>query len=384
MIPIVVVAFNRPRSLARLLGSLSKACYPSDNVPLIISIDRGENNGDVLQVANNFEWTHGEKKVVYQEKNLKLRRHVLKCGDISQEYGGVIVLEDDLYVAPDFYNYAVQAMSFSKKDSRIGGISLYNHLYNVTVFEPFEAIDDGYDNWYFQFASSWGQAWTAEQWLAFRKWYEENEGKDLSGDDIPATVTNWSASSWLKYFIKFLVVTDKYFIYPRKSYTTNFGDSGTHVDSNNTNFQVPLCGEIRDAFHFSKLDEASGVYDSFFENVTLAKHLNLEKSELSVDLYGVKARGTHRYFLTSQKLDCKIIKSFAREMRPVEANVLFDIPGNDFFLYDTQTEAKNAFVSNDLSKLNYNIRVFRKDVYPLLFKQFLKEVKHYVKKKTKK
>ena len=79
-VPIVVVAFNRARSLARLLASLNNAVYEEDNVPLIISIDKGDNQ-DVLKTAEDFEWKHGQKTVVYQSENLKLRKHILKCGD---------------------------------------------------------------------------------------------------------------------------------------------------------------------------------------------------------------------------------------------------------------------------------------------------------------
>ena len=94
-LPVVVVAFNRARSLKRLLGSLNDAIYTVDDVPLIISIDKGDSNQDVLAVAESFVWEHGEKKVVYQETNLKLRKHVLQCGDYALKYGNVIVLEDD-------------------------------------------------------------------------------------------------------------------------------------------------------------------------------------------------------------------------------------------------------------------------------------------------
>ena len=157
-LPVVVVAFNRARSLKRLLSSLNDAAYIVDDVPLIISIDKGENNQDVLAVAEAFVWKHGEKKVIYQDKNLKLRKHVLQCGDYALKYGNVIVLEDDLYVSKYFYQYAEAALKFTQGNDRIGGISLYNHRFNVEASEPFEAVDDGYDNWYFQFASSWGEA----------------------------------------------------------------------------------------------------------------------------------------------------------------------------------------------------------------------------------
>ena len=130
-LPVVVVAFNRARSLKRLLGSLNDAIYTVDDVPLIISIDKGDSNQDVLAVAESFVWEHGEKKVVYQETNLKLRRHVLQCGDYALKYGNVIVLEDDLYVSKYFYQYAESALMFTQDNNRIGGISLYKEKNNI-------------------------------------------------------------------------------------------------------------------------------------------------------------------------------------------------------------------------------------------------------------
>ena len=60
---------------------------------------------------------------------------MLQCGDISYEYGSVIVLEDDLFVSPFFYKYAVEAQEFYRDDNRIGGISLYN--------QPRQEAEDG-------------------------------------------------------------------------------------------------------------------------------------------------------------------------------------------------------------------------------------------------
>lgn len=175
---IVVVAYNRPQSLKRILKFIGNAKYPDKNVPLIISIDKGDNE-EVLNIANDFVWEYGEKIVDYQKENLKLRKHILKCGNWSKKFGSVIILEDDLIVSPYFYAYAQKALSFSTDKHYIGGISLYNHRWNVNVSEPFEISDDPFDNWYFQFASSWGEAWTKEQWISFLEWYEKNESKDL-------------------------------------------------------------------------------------------------------------------------------------------------------------------------------------------------------------
>ena len=101
-IAIVVVAYNRPDSLNRLLDSLTKVNYEGHNVPLIISIDYSGKD-DVYLAAEAFEWKFGEKKIIRHPENLGLKKHVLSCGDLVKDYDAVIILEDDLLVSPGMY-----------------------------------------------------------------------------------------------------------------------------------------------------------------------------------------------------------------------------------------------------------------------------------------
>lgn len=354
MTPIVVVAFNRKASLERLLGFINNASYPSTDIPLIISIDKG-NNQDVIDVAYAFEWSYGEKQVITHEENLGLRRHIIKCASMSEKYGSVIILEDDLIVSPNFYNYTQQALKFSKDKDYIGGISLYNHQVNVHTSDPFWPIEDGYDNWYFQFASSWGEAWSWEQWRKFHVWYEENKNKDLRAYNYPAYVAAWSAKSWLKYYIKYLIETNRYFIYPRVSLSSNCSDKGEHAcGEDNTAFQVPLLMSVKKTYDFSSLDASRAVYDAFYENQLLQKTLLDE--DVEVDLYGYKPIGEKRYILTSRALDYKVVRSYSCSMRPHEANVQYNQPGQDIFLYDTSETVKATI---DSKKLKHRQNVYK-------------------------
>lgn len=354
--PIVVIAYNRPNSLARLLRSLELARYPNENIALIISIDRGNDNQDVLDIANEFKWLYGSKTVNYQKANLGLRKHVLKCGSIAQEHGSVILLEDDLYVSPNFYFYTQKALLFSKDKEYVGGISLYNHQLNVHTTDIFSAIEDKYDNWYFQFASSWGQVWTDKQFTNFYEWYTNNQVLTPKSE-VPKSVSNWSERSWLKFFIAFLIEKDRYFLYPKISHSTNFGDSGTHVKSSSTNYQVPLSYSDKTTFLFSEIEESDSVYDSFYENKKLSKVLKLKKEDLCIDLYGHKPNHRQkRYYLTSKSLNFKIIKSFSRSLRPIDSNIIKDIQGQDLFLYDTLNVIKNPIKIDRLRRLIYNYK----------------------------
>lgn len=348
---IVVIAYNRVEALKRLLKSVSKADYPEGiSVPLIISIDKGENAG-VIMTAEKFEWTHGEKTVIQRNENLGLKRHVIACGNLVNDFGSIIMLEDDLYVSPSFYSYASDALFFTEGEEKIAGVSLYDHRLNVHVREPFQAYNDGYDNYYFQFASSWGQAFDKAKWNGFTDWMSTNDGKDLKASNMPENVSSWSDKSWLKYFIKYMIETDKYFIYPNGSYTTNFADEGTNEKVAVNDFQVPMNTAKHRKYNFSTIAQSKAVYDAFFENNELKKMFD----ETEIDLYGYKPVGRKRYLLSTKSYPYKIIKSFARRLRPLEANVIDDLVGDEIFLYDTDTVGATP-ENKDAEKILYNYR----------------------------
>lgn len=369
-IAIVVVAYNRPRSLSRILNSLSTANYPEAEIPLIISIDRGDNQ-EVLEIANAYQWDYGEKSVLYQEQNLGLRAHVLKCGNLTKQYENIIMLEDDLYVSPAFFLYAAEALAFTKNQKNIAGISLYKHMLNVNVREPFEPIQDGYDNWYMQMASSWGQAWSRAQWKDFCDWYEKNKENPIEADTIPTFISTWPEKSWLKYFNKYIVETNQYFFYPQQSLTTNFADEGANVAKCVNDYQVPLLLSFDKIYYFSDMEQSQSVYDMFYENQKLLSVLQefcsgIEKDTLTIDLYGGKPCHT-RYLLTSLSLPYRVIASCGRRLRPIDANVLKKVIGNDFFLYDTEKAVKEPKIDS-AEKYLYNYKAFRvKQGYSVLW-----------------
>ncbi len=342
-VPIIVVGFNRPEAIKRLLDSLMKASYPG-HVDLIISIDGG---GDevVKGIATAFEWPFGEKKLIFHEVNLGLRKHILSCGDLSADYDGVIVLEDDLFVSPVFYQYALQAFDYYKDDPKISGISLYSHAYNETAQFPFRPLADDSDIFFLQYASSWGQFWSSKWWKGFRSWYDQEDG---SPGNLPPNIGLWPENSWKKYFIKYLAGHDLYFVYPRVSLTTIFGDEGTNIRIRETFLQVPLLVEKK-TFQFKSLKNSNAVYDVYCEmDPERLKRLapSLSGADFEVDLYGMKSGDLNQkeMFLSSRKCSGPF-KTFGREMKPHEMNVIEDIPGDYFSLGKKKDfEEKNYFL----------------------------------------
>jgi len=334
VLAIVVVTYNRPGSLTRLLGSLAQARF-DENVPLIISIDGGGPE-EVLKIAGDFKWEFGEKQILTHQKNMGLRNHILTCGDLSAKFDGIILLEDDLYVAPYFYDYALQAYQFYANDERIGGVSLYAHGYNETAQFPFIPLDDGTDVFFIQYASSWGQMWTTGQWKDFRDWYQVHRKDQIeAGSGLPPNVLIWPESSWKKYYIKYLVDTDRYFVFPRFSLTTNFVDAGHHMKFKEHFLQESMAIRSR-PFRFAQLDDSLSVYDVHLEILPrILKKLNpiLQDYDFAIDLYNMKKLDVISEDLVMRaEMNPAAILSFGRQMKPHEANIICNIPGRKITL----------------------------------------------------
>ena len=327
--PVVIVpAFSRSGALRRLLASINRAHYPTNGVRLIISLDGGAPR-DVVESAREFEFRSGSVEVIERDERLGLREHILWCGDRTEEHGAVIVLEDDLLVDPWFYEYAIHALAAHEQESTVAGIALYAPRQNDYAHLPFEPLENGLSGYLMQVPCSWGQAWTAGQWRAFREWYGQ-AGDDVVDRDasIPDAVRAWPASSWKKYFVAYLSATERYFVYPYRSYTTNCSDpGGTHVSRGSDLYQVPLPDPQRDFATpgFPAAAEHSVVYDQFMEPRIGIDFdaLALTPGSVAVDLYGIKPASLLResdYCLTTRPVEAALA-GFPLSFRPLEMNI---------------------------------------------------------------
>lgn len=375
-IAIVVVGYNRDKSLSRLLNSLSKAYYDNNDIPLIISIDKSD-NPKVLEVANKYNWGYGNKIVNIEPTKLGLKNHIIKCGNLTLKYGSVIVLEDDIYVSNGYYIYAKEAINKYKSNAQIAGISLYAYSINENTSRPFIPVNDGTDAYFLQIAQSWGQVWTDTMWKGFYEWYVVNQDKIYDEPDMPINVTEWPDSSWKKYYIRYLVKTKKYFVYPRISLTTNFGDKGHHNPNASTSYQVPLLFAVKFGYNFPELDDNSVCYDAFFERIGIGKKLGLPDEHVCLDLYSTKCN-KKRYWITMKHANYMIHSCFGLEMRPHEVNIYNEIEGNDIYCYDTSVIKVNEIFNQyekTLKMIMYDLLDTKRNIIWIygyfLFKKFL-------------
>lgn len=328
-IAIVVVGYNKLKGLNRILSSINNAFYDESEVPLIISID-ASNNQDVYTCAKDFNWKHGTKYVNIEKEKLGLKRHIYQCASFVYYFKGVIVLEDDLFVSPYFYHYAVSSLNKYETDINVAGIALYVNMFDGFHGIPFTPVRNQSDVFAWQSVCSWGEIWNERMWSDFTKWLDEWD-ENFEDIDMPKTIKEWTRS-WSKYFYAYMIKRKKYFIFPYVSLTTNFNDEGgEHGDGDKSLVQVPLlCGHKQYQFdNFNNLVR----YDVYGHNVEISKWIGVNEKELSVNLYG-EVVCYKRYVLTPLKLPYKIIRRYSLSMRPWELNLWYAIEGNDLFLYD--------------------------------------------------
>lgn len=340
-IAIVVVGYNRLKSIQRLLKSLIDAQYPSNDIPLVISVDCSGCE-ELYDYVRNFYWPYGEKYVIIHEKRLGLKEHIFSCGDLTQYFKAIILLEDDLFASPCFYDYVAQTVEKYGDDERVAEISLYTNERNGYVGLPFSNLQNGLDVFLRQAVSSWGQCWTPAMWGAFRDWCRNNDTEEkIKQADMPSTIKGWDRA-WSKYYYAYLLDTNRYVIYPNVSLTTNFSDVGEHSGVTNANEQVSLMfGNVK--YRLGDFDKLVR-YDIYFNNENLYEWLGVSRDELILDMYGFhEINLKKKYILTTLKLPYRKIKSFGLVLRPWELNVKYNIQGEGLSLYTIEGDLKTNF-----------------------------------------
>ena len=354
---IVILGYSRPLAFKRLLNAIEVADY-QDSPSLIISLE-GEADPEVVAIAEKF---HSEKltvRLIRRQSRLGLREHVIACGDLTEEYGSIVLLEEDLLIDRFFYSYASKALSYYQHERRVAGIALYSYEYNEFAQLSFTPMSNGYDTYLMQVACSWGQCWTLEQWSAFKKWYAGKTQADLENiSNLPPAVKSWPESSWKKYFQGFMLEIGRYFVYPYKSYSTNCSDAGgNHIREGTTLHQVSMSAQLRPKpeYNFCPLDAQEVVYDSFMEPTGQFVFRAMGKSikELEIDIYGTKplALLNRKPFAVTVKRSNRKDKIFSLRFRPHEFNLMF--PSNsengDFWL------SQSASLSNGKQRLLWSL-----------------------------
>jgi hypothetical protein len=135
--PIAIFIYNRPFHLYSMLAGLRK-CEGFDSSPIIVFGDGPNNPEDLVDVeaaravAREMLGTRADYR--FSAVNKGLARSIIDgIGAVVAEYGRVIVIEDDLDLAPNFLSYVNTALDRYADDESVYQIS--GHAFNVPEFE---------------------------------------------------------------------------------------------------------------------------------------------------------------------------------------------------------------------------------------------------------
>lgn len=364
-IAIVCIGYNRLDSMNCLLQSLLEAKYPfSKDIPLIISIDCS-NNQQLYEYVQGFDWPYGEKIVNIESSRLGLKNHIFKCAGYSHYFKAVIILEDDSFVSPYFYNYVDNVLSSYIDENDVAGISLYANNNNEYVNIPFMPLNSGSDVYLLQDVQTRGECFTETMWDGFLSWYSVNSERNFENVSMPESIKKWT-KAWSKYYYAYIIESRKYFLYPYVSFVTNMGAVGEHASSICNIVQVPLEYGLKQ-YNFKPIDELSK-YDCFYCNEIIYNCLNLSPKDLCLDLYGFNPNVLRKKYLLSCKcLNYKVEKKYGLVMYPIEVNIIRNIEGNNIFLYDTSVHETfsggNRFQTLDYIYCKHNVNLMLKYLF---------------------
>jgi hypothetical protein len=233
--PIILFAFNRPEHTRRTLSAL-KQNHLADSSLLFIYIDGPKRDftdeqiqkiNAVKEVAKEEQWC-SEVKIIESKTNKGLAVSIMEgVTQIVNNFGRVIVLEDDLVSDKWFLKFMTDALTVYENEDEV--VSVTGYIYPVNKPLP--------NNFFLKGTDCWGWATWKRGWDIFEndgnKLLTELETKKLTSDfdfydsypyvqmlrDQIANKNNswsilWCASAYLK---------NKYTLYPGHSLIQNIG-----------------------------------------------------------------------------------------------------------------------------------------------------------------
>lgn len=239
--PILLFVYNRPEHTRKTIEALKRNKLAEKSKIFIFS-DGAKDLKDkqkVQQVRKIINNVNGFKniKVFESEKNRGLANSIVNgVTKIINEYGKVIVLEDDLIISDNFLCYMNRALNFYENNNDIWSISGYNLPINIPD-------DYEYDVYLSYRASSWGWATWKDRWSEidweikdYEQFINSKSRQKLfnrGGNDMTRMLKNQmngEIDSWAIRWCYNQFKKKAYTIYPVKSKVQNIGmdGSGTH------------------------------------------------------------------------------------------------------------------------------------------------------------
>ncbi|MBU0721839.1 glycosyltransferase [Patescibacteria group bacterium] len=243
--PIALFVYNRLWHTQQTIEALQKNILAPESDLIVFSDgpkDFSESKASVLAIREYLKTITGFKsiKIIAREKNNGLAQSIITgVSEIINQYGKIIVLEDDMISSQYFLQYMNEALDFYETEDQV--ISIHAYIYPVKKTLP--------ETYFLKGADCWGWATWKRGWNLFepdgQKLLKELETKKLTKefdfsesypytnmlrDQIAGKNNSWAIRWYASAFLK-----NKLTLYSCKSLIDNIGldGSGTHCSKTN-------------------------------------------------------------------------------------------------------------------------------------------------------
>ncbi|HEY5327570.1 MAG TPA: sugar transferase [Mucilaginibacter sp.] len=242
--PIALFVYNRPEHTRRTLTYLEKNLLADESRLFIFSdaAKAGEAKTKVEQVRQLAKEVTGFKsvKVIERKENLGLANSIISgVTQLVNEYGKVIVFEDDLLSSPYALQYFNESLTRYADEGKVMHIGAYMYkLADKNLRQTF----------FFRAATSWGWATWARAWKDFEPdvdvLLKQFDKKKIEKFSIEGTMNFWKQlegfkagknDSWAIRWYASIFLKGGLTLNPSTSLVNNIGNDGSGVHSNKEN-----------------------------------------------------------------------------------------------------------------------------------------------------
>lgn len=235
--PIVLFVYNRPEHTEKTLDALGKnKCAKQSD--LIVYSDAakspsaGESVKEVRNIIRQYSSYFASVKIVERNTNCGLAKNIIEgVTQVINQYGNVIVLEDDIVTSPVFLEFMNSALTEYKNSERVWHISGWNYPINT---------DDLPDAFFWRTMNCWGWATWADRWQHFTKnpqqlvqsWSKDEikrfnlDGKYNFWSQVTANVQG-KLNTWAIFWYATIFKNNGLCLNPAQSYVVNIGHDGS-------------------------------------------------------------------------------------------------------------------------------------------------------------
>lgn len=237
-VPVVLFVFNRPDHLPDVLAQLRMNTIPK----LYVFCDGSRGPEDDMGVAqvreliHNIDWV--DKEVFESAQNKGLSESIISgLSRLFELHERLIIIEDDIVVAPGFYNYMTKTLEYYKNKHEVAGVTGLCYPVGDAAFSKYP-----YDTYFQKRFCSWGWGTWRRAWKKFdfnaaslAKEYEpiHEQTAGIAGQDMammaPMSLSGELGGSWDVQIGINMLIQDKYFVWPTRNLVENHGiGTGTH------------------------------------------------------------------------------------------------------------------------------------------------------------